>query len=495
MGSVAPSPFVIHIERDLKLWVPAGFRMPSLGGVGAMRAERPKRSTTVFYDSPDLALAAWGCLLRFRSGEGWTVKLPDQGAVSGLARPEQAFEGAEGTPPAAALAILVAFLRGRTVAPVARMRTARRRITFVDGATTILDLVDDRVSTADPEPRAMRQIEIELRDPAATDLRDEVVGRLVRAGAETGDRRTKYGWTLGARAPGPEVGVPKLGPRSTAGDAVRAALASGVIALVRRDAEIRASDDPEPVHQARVAVRRLRSDLRAFEPQLDAGWTALLRADLDWLGTALGTVRDKQVLAARVHEESREIADDADVRPVLSVLDAEIASARADLDELMRTERYFKVLDQLVAAARAPRLGATDGPASELLRPAVDRAWRRLRRAARRARAEPAGRMLHPVRIEAKRMRYMSEALAPIFGKRASRLARAANELQDVLGEHQDAVVARDWLRAHADADGVATAYTIGELAAMQLLTRDTARSRWPAAWKTVRRWRPTKWK
>ena len=99
------------------------------------------------------------------------------------------------------------------------------------------------------------------------------------------------------------------------------------------------------------------------------------------------------------------------------------------------------------------------------------------------------------MRIEAKRVRYTCEALAPVLGKRASRLARAANELQDVLGEHQDAVVAGDWLRAHSAADGVVTAFTVGELAALELVARDDARSRWPAAWKTVRRLRPAKWK
>ena len=88
-----------------------------------------------------------------------------------------------------------------------------------------------------------------------------------------------------------------------------------------------------------------------------------------------------------------------------------------------------------------------------------------------------------------------NEALAPVFGKRAAALARSAKELQDVLGEHQDAVVARDWLREHASADGSHTAFALGELAAMQLVIRDNARARWKESWKSMRRSRPTKWK
>ena len=49
-------------------------------------------------------------------------------------------------------------------------------------------------------------------------------------------------------------------------------------------------DDPESVHQARVATRRLRSDLRTFEPFLDERFAAELRGELRWLGAELGAV-------------------------------------------------------------------------------------------------------------------------------------------------------------------------------------------------------------
>lgn len=488
------SPSVLHVERDLKLSVPPGFRMPSLADLGPLRAEPPKRSTTVFYDTADLALAGWGCLLRHRTREGWTVKLPDVGTGEGLERPERSFDGRGAEPPAEAVDVLAAYLRGRSVAPVARMTTIRRRIVMqgADGSA-LLELVDDRVSTDEGGPRTMRQLEIEPRDASAADLRDRVVSALAGAGAQAGDKRTKYGWVLGNRVPAPEILPPDVDARPSAGAVVLHALATSVVALIRRDAEIRGGRDPESLHQARVIVRRLRSDLRTFKTLLDPDWTEALRAELDWLGEVLGTVRDRQVLATRLGA-SRERTDDDGVQPVMKILDDEIARAHADLDEAMRGDRYLQLLDALVEAAQKPRLRAPEGAAATLLRPAVDRAWKRLRKAVKTARTAPTTSELHSVRIATKRLRFACEAVESVFGKRARRLARAANELQDVLGEHRDAVVARDWLRDHSAADGAATAFALGELAALELVARDRAEARWPAAWKTLRRRRPTKW-
>ena len=490
----AQSPYEMHVERDLKLAVPARFRMPSLEGIGTKQTRSIKRATTVFYDTPDLVLAAWGCLLRYRQSEGWTVKLAELGIAETLDRPEQAFAGRDDEVPPPALELLSAVLRGRAVRPVARMTTVRTRTVIADVESPRLDVVDDRVRTDESGPRAFRQIEIELRDPDGASLRDEVVQRLVRAGAELGDRRTKYGWVLADRTPPPEVPTPHLGPGSLTSDVVRAALASATRMLVAEDARIRSGDEPEAVHQARVAVRRLRSDLRAFRPVLDAEWTDRIRDELDWLGEALGTVRDREVLAERITDAGRKL-DAADVTPLIRVLREEIDDGRRELDAGLHSRRYFGLLDELVEAARTPPLAVEDLPAADALRESVDRAWRRLRRSAKTARADGTNEELHQVRIEAKRLRYTSEALAPVFGKRATRLARGANALQDVLGEHHDAVVARDWLREHANVDGTETTFAVGEVSALELVARDEARGKWRAAWKKARRARPTKWK
>jgi len=86
---------------------------------------------------------------------------------------------------------------------------------------------------------------------------------------------------------------------------VRASIEKGVERLIKADPFVRLGDDPEAVHSARVATRRLRSDLRTFRPILDAPWSEALRAELRWLGELLGRVRDADVLLARTHRHHR----------------------------------------------------------------------------------------------------------------------------------------------------------------------------------------------
>jgi 8-oxo-dGTP pyrophosphatase MutT (NUDIX family) len=89
---------------------------------------------------------------------------------------------------------------------------------------------------------------------------------------------------------------------------------------------------------------------------------------------------------------------------------------------------------------------------------------------------------LHQVRIRAKRARYAAEAVAPVLGKRARAVARAAASLQETLGEHQDAIVAERWLRAWVQGSrSVPAAFTAGELAGLERAAAADARARWPA--------------
>jgi CHAD domain-containing protein len=75
----------------------------------------------------------------------------------------------------------------------------------------------------------------------------------------------------------------------------------------------------------------------------------------------------------------------------------------------------------------------------------------------------------------------------PLVGGPARRFARAASRLQDVLGEHQDGVVAEAWLRGAA-LSGPSTAFVAGLLAAREREARVTARASWRTGWKALRR-------
>ena len=162
----------------------------------------------------------------------------------------------------------------------------------------------------------------------------------------------------------------------------------------------------------------------------------------------------------------------------------EIASAKA----ILASERYVELLARCVDAARAPALvGDAELPAAEVLPPLVRRPWRSLAKSVKSLRKPPADEELHGVRIAAKRCRYAAEAVAPVVGKRARAFAARAAELQEVLGDHNDAIVAELWLRDWALASKTpAAAFAAGELAGLERAAADATRRQWRKIWKEL---------
>lgn len=492
------------IEREVKLAAPPRFRLLDLGGVAddlVVTAAPERRFTTIYWDSPDLRLIRWGCTLRFRVGEGWTVKLPQQtGHDTLLARAEHVFEGTPKQPPADAVDLVRAYLRNATLAPVARMRTVRRVLAMhsSDG-TALAELDDDDVSVIEGRRVAarFREIEVEVPETTPAEFVTAVVDHLVAAGAHTPDPTPKLVRALGARAlEPPDVVVTPLGNHPTAAEAVRRAIASSVQRLIRHDAVVRIGEDPEGVHQARVATRRLRSDLRTFAPLLDATWTAALREELSWIAAELGAVRDGDVLLMRLRDTAALLSgvDAAPLDEVIAELAADVAAERAKLLEGMREARYLTLLDDLVAASRDPVLAlSAHRSAANVMPKLVSRPWRRLAQAHRALDKPPSDDQLHQMRIMAKRVRYAAEAVAPVAGKQASALGSAAAGVQEVLGDFHDAVVAADWLRARERRD-TARAFAIGALYAIELQKAEEGRRLWPRAWKTLSQRRLRSW-
>jgi CHAD domain-containing protein len=278
---------------------------------------------------------------------------------------------------------------------------------------------------------------------------------------------------------------------ASAADVLRAAVATSVARLVRHGPVARAGNDPEGVHQARVATRRLRSDLRTFAPLLEEAWRASLVAELAWLAEVLGAARDADVLLERLRRRVRE----AETPPspadrILGRLEERGRDAHRRLRTAMDSGRYRTLLDRLAeAAARPACTEAASGPAARLLPPLVRRRWRALRRAVAAAGPAPDPDALHRIRIRAKRARYAAEAVAPVVGPRADRFARAAAGVQEVLGEHHDAIVAGAWLRSvAAEQDGFDVAFALGVLAGLEDAAAARALEAWPAAWAALDR-------
>jgi CHAD domain-containing protein len=109
-------------------------------------------------------------------------------------------------------------------------------------------------------------------------------------------------WGPKAEEP-PDPVVAALDRRARLREVISASIAAGVAALVEQDPGIRLGGDSEHVHKARVATRRLRSDLRTFRPVLDRGWVGRMREELRWVGAALGAVRDADVLLEELRSQ------------------------------------------------------------------------------------------------------------------------------------------------------------------------------------------------
>lgn len=170
--------------------------------------------------------------------------------------------------------------------------------------------------------------------------------------------------------------------------------------LVRRD-------EPDAVHQMRVATRRLRSTLRTFERIVCSDGTRRLAAELKWLGTVLGAARDCEVLAGHLRAALAEIPTELVIGPVQARVQGHYApvcaDARAELLAALDSARYFSLLDALDALTADPPLTTRAGlPAARALPAAARRPYRQARRRMRRARqarpGQPRDTALHEVR-------------------------------------------------------------------------------------------------
>ena len=244
-------------------------------------------------------------------------------------------------------------------------------------------------------------------------------------------------------------------------------IGASVEVLARELPRARLGEDPEGVHQARVATRRLRSDLRTFAPLLDDGWRVRTRAGLRRLTDALGAVRDLDVLEthlAAATDAAGVDPDGADI--VLAALCEQRLRTHQDLVVEIDDDRTGALVDELRAAAADPPTTASAlEPARRRLRPLVRRPWRKLARAVADLGNEPDMAELHSVRLLAKRARYAAEAVTEVYGRDARRFATAMRAIQDVLGDMNDAEGAADWLGRTAPGLDPAGAFAAGQLA------------------------------
>ena len=460
------------LERELKLVAEPGFQLPDLEG-----KHLPSRSfTSTFHDTADRRLLAAGITLRRRveSRKGlWQLKLPSVGG-----RLELESGGRELSPELVSL--LAGVIRGRELQPVGVLRTQRDGVRVTrDGG--VADVTHDVVSVLEKRRTTGRfgEVEIELVSGDANVL-DRLGRELRKSGAKRHDGRSKIAQAL----------LPASPPGPPAADAstqahVQAMLEAQYMELVAHDPGVRLGDDAEDLHRMRVATRRLRAILRAGRGVVEPEWADGLRNDVAWLGGQLGPVRDSDVL----HESIANARDGLDERErkgldvLLRILRKEAGDARERLAEAMSSDRYFTLLDTIELAVAAPRFTGNDTPTAAIAKSE----FRKLRSAVRSLPKDPSDEELHTVRISGKRARYAAELAEASRGKAATRFIRRAKEFQDMIGEHQDAVMAEDELRRVTGLTRSQTAaLAAGQLIERQRETKRQLRRAFPKAWSRL---------
>lgn len=256
-----------------------------------------------------------------------------------------------------------------------------------------------------------------------------------------------------------DVGPTRIGPGMTIGEVAFAVLRRQFAEMRSHEPGTRLGEDPEELHDTRVATRRMRAAMKVFEVVLPerAKW---LREELRWVAGAMGDVRDLDVQIDNLEgwkdesgEESLETLD-----KILAVLERRRTEARGRMLEALDSARYERLEasfgEMLRRGPGAEReLARTDGhspedePVTSAAPALISARYRKWRKAAKRLDESSPPEDFHDLRKKGKRFRYALEFVSEVYGEPVATLVSPLKALQDDLGDHQDAVVAAETLR------------------------------------------------
>jgi inorganic triphosphatase YgiF len=428
---------LLNREIELKLDLPDDAAEAFLQWPSLPVAQDVAHLHAIYFDTPDCALAAGGVSLRIRrSGDRHvqTVKADGDGATGLFSRNEWEIDVADavpllddGNPVAALLGDAV-----DTVEPLFHVQVERRKWMMHDGGVEIELVLDRGLISAQDRQTPVCEIELELKsgDPAALfDLARRIAAEHpVRPGVMTKSER-------GYRLLKPVVRAAKaqavtLDPAMTAGTAFARIAHACLRHYALNEALLRDHYDPAALHQARVAIRRLRSAFWLLKPALPAQDVDRFQDEWRWWAGILGEARDLDVLAIRIEGDAR--------------LDAARDAAHQRVTQWLASARVRQLTLDMIEW-RALGAGQRDG----MNRPAAKIAARRLRKLRRRIKgngqdiATLDDESRHAVRKDGKKLRYASEFLADLFvePKQVSRRAtfvKALEKMQKRLGDLND---------------------------------------------------------
>lgn len=443
-----------------------------LPGAPAIAAQR-----SLYFDTADHDLAAAGFSLRIReTGLKRIQTIKAAGTSAGLyIRPEWERPVENDAPILDDATPVRAMLAGKAdaIAPLFEVRIERRIWMIGEDHATIELVLDRGAAVAEGHFSPIREIELELKQ-GAPDALFTLARRIdaiapVRIGVQTKAER-------GYRLTAPSVAMVKAEPviLSTDGTAAQAfqAVAGNCLRQFRlNEALLMDRRHPAALHQARVALRRLRSALSIFRPVIGKASKDKPGKDLRWLAGELGEARNLDVLLDRV--QPGPLHD--------RVSAAREAAYDKVIDGLSSPRTRMLMLDLAQWLATGPWLTAPETetarqqPARDFAITALDRLRRTVKKGGRHlAGADDEAR--HELRKNAKKLRYGAEFFAPLFARkgeqrRSRHFMTSLEQLQDQLGALNDMATAPLLLERLGLTDDPAAAALLADGGKKKLIT------------------------
>ncbi|MCX4700765.1 CYTH and CHAD domain-containing protein [Streptomyces sp. NBC_01373] len=454
--------------------------LPDLTGVAGVETVLDKgvaELDATYYDTADERLAASSITLRRRTGgsdAGWHLKVPVAPGVRDEIRAPLS-----DTLPDELAGLVRSRVRDTELLPVVRLRSARdvRDLLDTEGrllAEVSVDAVHAERLTGGAGVAQWTEIEVELADGGDPGFLDKVEKRLRKAGVRPSGSASKLARALAETAPGKKRGAGSAKDPVTAGDHVLAYVRAQRDAIVELDPAVR-QDVEDSVHSMRVATRRMRSTFKSYGKVLDRAVTDPIGEELKWLAGELGVDRDREVLTERLTSALDDVPGTLVSGPVAERVSIwagdKPGGASGRLIGVLDSRRYLALLDTLDALiSDPPLLKAAGKKPGKVIAKAVKKDFGKVSALVEEAvELEPGTDRdvaIHEARKKTKRTRYAAEAAGPALGKPAKSMVKSMKSLQNLLGEHQDSVMARQTLRelsavAHAAGE---SAFTYGLL-------------------------------
>lgn len=451
-------------EIELKLQLERGQRS-ALMRASCLRAARPLRRPflALYFDTPDGDLARQGMSLRLRrEGSEWKQTLKAGGSSTGglHARGEWEFE-AEGPvldlarfreTPLAGVAHADRF--HETLVEAFRVDVQRTLWQIGRDARRVEVVLDEGEVQSTTGRAAILEVEIESQGDDRNAMFD-VAAQLIEAAPMRPSAITKAqrGFRLLHGEPSKPVQASpvELDPECSPAQAVRIAVAEALRQLQANEEGVLETSDPEFVHQLRVALRRLRSALRAHRRALEPGVEEGLKPELRWITSVAGAARDMDVLAGQtLPAMAREGAPLEKAGAFGARLERRRVAARRALRNALRSKRYASLVLAIARWLRSPEEHAPRHRADlrKFAGKAIQRGYEKTLAAGRDVETlDAAGR--HRVRIEAKKLRYAVQGFSPLWSdSKTDAFLEVLSTLQDDLGRANDAAVAAELLEA-----------------------------------------------